>query len=118
MSIFPPTAWRIASAPNSTDASAAKPGWKSGSTGGAWWPPPSLGQPSLFPTLQPTSSRRSLRMKVVLFCGGMGMRIREYSDSIPKPMVPIGYRPLLWHVMKYYAHYGYKDFILCLGYKA
>lgn len=56
-------------------------------------------------------------MKVVLFCGGMGMRIREYSDSIPKPMVPIGYRPLLWHVMKYYAHYGHKDFILCLGYK-
>jgi glucose-1-phosphate cytidylyltransferase len=57
-------------------------------------------------------------MKVVLFCGGMGMRIREYSDAIPKPMVPIGYRPLLWHVMKYYAHYGHKDFILCLGYKA
>jgi glucose-1-phosphate cytidylyltransferase len=57
-------------------------------------------------------------VKVVLFCGGMGTRIREYSDSIPKPMVPIGYRPLLWHVMKYYAHYGHKDFILCLGYKA
>ena len=57
-------------------------------------------------------------MKVVLFCGGMGMRIREYSDSIPKPMVPIGYRPLLWYVMKYYAHFGHKDFILCLGYKA
>lgn len=57
-------------------------------------------------------------MKVVLFCGGMGMRIREYSDSIPKPMVPIGYRPLLWHVMKYYAHFGHKDFILCLGFKA
>ena len=46
------------------------------------------------------------------------MRIREYSDSIPKPMVPIGYRPLLWHLMKYYAHYGHKDFILCLGFKA
>ncbi|MCX6827577.1 MAG: sugar phosphate nucleotidyltransferase [candidate division Zixibacteria bacterium] len=57
-------------------------------------------------------------MKVVLFCGGMGMRLREYSDTIPKPMVPIGYRPILWNVMKYYAHYGYKDFILCLGYKA
>jgi glucose-1-phosphate cytidylyltransferase len=57
-------------------------------------------------------------MKVVLFCGGMGTRIREYSDSIPKPMVPIGYRPLLWHVMKYYAHFGHKDFILCLGYRA
>jgi glucose-1-phosphate cytidylyltransferase len=57
-------------------------------------------------------------MKVVLFCGGMGMRLREYSDTIPKPMVPIGYRPILWHVMKYYAHYGHKDFILCLGHKA
>ena len=54
-------------------------------------------------------------MKVVLFCGGFGMRIREYSDRIPKPMVPIGHRPILWHVMKYYAHYGHKDFILCLG---
>jgi glucose-1-phosphate cytidylyltransferase len=57
-------------------------------------------------------------MKVVLFCGGFGMRMREYSEAVPKPMVPIGYRPILWHVMKYYAHYGYKDFILCLGYKA
>jgi glucose-1-phosphate cytidylyltransferase len=57
-------------------------------------------------------------MKVVLFCGGLGMRMREYSEAIPKPMVPIGYRPILWHVMRYYAHYGYKDFILCLGYKA
>src|SRR5262249_46660265 len=57
-------------------------------------------------------------MKVVLFCGGLGMRLREHSESIPKPMVPIGYRPILWHVMKYYAHYGHKDFILCLGYKA
>jgi len=56
-------------------------------------------------------------MKVVLFCGGFGMRIREYSESVPKPMVPIGYRPILWHVMKYYAHYGHKDFILCLGYR-
>src|SRR5258707_433231 len=46
------------------------------------------------------------------------MRMREYSEAMPKPMVPIGYRPILWHVMKYYAHYGHKDFILCLGYKA
>jgi glucose-1-phosphate cytidylyltransferase len=46
------------------------------------------------------------------------MRMREYSESTPKPMVPIGYRPILWHVMKYYAHYGHKDFLLCLGYKA
>jgi glucose-1-phosphate cytidylyltransferase len=57
-------------------------------------------------------------MKVVLFCGGMGMRIREYSDSMPKPMVPIGNRPILWNIMRYYAHFGHKDFILCLGHKA
>ena len=57
-------------------------------------------------------------MKVVLFCGGFGMRLREFSESIPKPMVNIGYRPILWHVMKYYAHYGHKDFILCLGWQA
>lgn len=57
-------------------------------------------------------------MKVVLFCGGMGMRLREYSDVIPKPMVPIGYRPVLWNIMKYYAHFGHRQFILCLGYKA
>jgi glucose-1-phosphate cytidylyltransferase len=56
-------------------------------------------------------------MKVVLFCGGLGMRIRD-SEDIPKPMVHIGYRPILWHVMKYYAHYGHKDFILCLGYRS
>src|SRR2546422_11468884 len=57
-------------------------------------------------------------MKVVLFCGGLGMRLREYDENIPKPMVPIGYRPILWHVMKYYAHFGHKDFILCLGHRA
>jgi glucose-1-phosphate cytidylyltransferase len=56
-------------------------------------------------------------MKVVLFCGGLGMRIREADDRVPKPMVTIGYRPILWHVMKYYAHFGHKDFILCLGYR-
>jgi glucose-1-phosphate cytidylyltransferase len=57
-------------------------------------------------------------MKVVIFCGGLGMRLREFSEAIPKPMVPVGYRPILWHVMRYYAHFGHKDFILCLGYKA
>ena len=57
-------------------------------------------------------------MKVVLFCGGQGMRLREYSENIPKPMVPIGYRPILWNIMRYYAHFGHKDFILCLGHKA
>ena len=57
-------------------------------------------------------------MKVVLFCGGLGMRIREASESMPKPMVHVGNQPILWHVMKYYAHFGHKDFILCLGYRA
>lgn len=57
-------------------------------------------------------------MKVVLFCGGMGTRLREYSDDVPKPLVPIGQQPILWHLMRYYAHFGHKDFILCLGYKA
>ncbi len=57
-------------------------------------------------------------MKVVLFCGGLGTRLSDHSGEIPKPMVKIGYRPILWHVMKYYAHFGHKDFILCLGYRA
>lgn len=57
-------------------------------------------------------------MKVVLFCGGQGMRLRDYSEKVPKPMVPVGYRPILWHVMKYYAQYGHTDFILCLGHYA
>lgn len=57
-------------------------------------------------------------MKVVIFCGGLGTRLREFGDNLPKPLVPIGYRPVIWHVMKYYAHFGHKDFILCLGYKA
>ena len=56
-------------------------------------------------------------MKVVLFCGGLGMRLRDYSEKIPKPMITIGYRPIIWHLMKYYAHFGHKDFVLCLGYK-
>ena len=57
-------------------------------------------------------------MKVVLFCGGLGTRIREYSESIPKPMIPVGHQPILWHVMQYYSEYGHTDFILTLGYKA
>ncbi|MBE9068944.1 glucose-1-phosphate cytidylyltransferase [Leptolyngbya cf. ectocarpi LEGE 11479] len=56
-------------------------------------------------------------MKVVLFCGGLGTRLREYSETIPKPMVEIGYRPIIWNLMRYYAHFGHKEFILCLGYK-
>jgi glucose-1-phosphate cytidylyltransferase len=57
-------------------------------------------------------------MKVVLFCGGLGTRIREYSESVPKPMIPIGHEPILWHVMQYYSQYGHRDFVLCMGYKA
>lgn len=55
-------------------------------------------------------------MKVVLFCGGLGTRLREHSDTIPKPLVNIGVRPIIWHLMRYYAHYGHKDFVLALGY--
>jgi len=55
-------------------------------------------------------------MKVVLFCGGLGMRMRDGASSAPKPMAMIGERPMLWHVMRYYAHYGHTDFVLCLGY--
>ena len=57
-------------------------------------------------------------MKVVLFCGGLGMRMRDGVSSGPKPMAMIGDRPLMWHVMRYYAHYGHTDFVLCLGYGA
>jgi glucose-1-phosphate cytidylyltransferase len=57
-------------------------------------------------------------MKVVLFCGGRGTRIREYSENIPKPLIPLGGQPIMRHVMQYYASYGHDDFVLCLGYKA
>jgi glucose-1-phosphate cytidylyltransferase len=57
-------------------------------------------------------------MKVVLFCGGLGMRMRSDERSLPKPMTPIGTRPVLWHVMRYYAHFGHTEFILCLGFGA
>ena len=57
-------------------------------------------------------------MKVVILCGGKGTRLREETEFRPKPMVPIGGRPILWHIMKMYAYHGHRDFILCLGYKA
>jgi glucose-1-phosphate cytidylyltransferase len=57
-------------------------------------------------------------MKVVLFCAGLGTRIREYSTEIPKPMIPVGGQPILSHVMEYYGDYGHNDFVLCLGYKS
>ena len=56
-------------------------------------------------------------MKVVILCGGLGTRLREETEYRPKPMVPIGSRPILWHIMKTYAHYGHREFVLCLGYK-
>jgi len=56
-------------------------------------------------------------MKVVLFCGGLGTRLKEFSETIPKSLVEIGYRPIIWHLMRYYAYYGHKDFILCLGHR-
>ena len=57
-------------------------------------------------------------MKVVILAGGFGTRLSEYTESIPKPMVTIGGKPILWHIMRTYAQYGYKDFHLALGYKA
>jgi glucose-1-phosphate cytidylyltransferase len=57
-------------------------------------------------------------VKVVLFCGGLGMRMRDGVSTAPKPMAMVGERPLLWHVMRYYAHFGHTDFVLCLGYGA
>ena len=56
-------------------------------------------------------------MKVVILAGGYGTRIRDVADNIPKPMIPIGPYPILWHIMKTYAHFGHQDFIICLGYK-
>jgi glucose-1-phosphate cytidylyltransferase len=57
-------------------------------------------------------------MQVVLLCGGQGTRIRDVADDLPKPMIPIGGRPIVWHIMKRYARYGFTNFILCLGYKS
>jgi glucose-1-phosphate cytidylyltransferase len=57
-------------------------------------------------------------MKVVIFCGGLGLRMGEASTRVPKPMIPVGDRPILWHIMKYYASFGHSEFVLCLGYKA
>ncbi len=57
-------------------------------------------------------------MKVVLFCGGYGLRMRDGTTEVPKPMIMVGHRPLIWHVMRYYAHFGHDEFVLCLGYGA
>src|SRR5258706_9590358 len=91
--------------------------------------PLTLIQPIFFLTLWLNSARtdgfsgpfrrgsQSSNMKVVILCGGKGTRLREETEFRPKPMVPIGPQPILWHIMKYYAHFGHKEFILCLGYK-
>ena len=57
-------------------------------------------------------------MKVVILAGGLGTRLMEETESRPKPMVEIGGKPIIWHIMKIYAAYGFNDFIICLGYKA
>ena len=57
-------------------------------------------------------------MQVVILCGGQGTRIRDVADDVPKPMIPVGGRPILWHIMKTYAQHGFTDFVLCLGYKS
>src|SRR6185295_17256447 len=62
-------------------------------------------------------SNNPKNMKVVILCGGQGTRIRDVSEVLPKPMLPIGDKPILWHIMKIYSHYGFNDFVLCLGYK-
>src|SRR5206468_2376719 len=61
---------------------------------------------------------QGVAMQVVILCGGQGTRIRDVADDIPKPMIPIGDRPILWHIMKGYAQHGFTDFVLCLGYKS
>jgi glucose-1-phosphate cytidylyltransferase len=58
-----------------------------------------------------------MTIKAIILCGGQGTRIRDVAENIPKPMIPIGDRPILWHIMRTYAHYGVKDFVLCLGYR-
>lgn len=59
-----------------------------------------------------------MQLKTVILCGGYGTRIREVAENLPKPMIPVGDRPILWHIMKYYAHFGHTRFVLCLGYKS
>lgn len=77
----------------------------------AWRMPPRCSARSL------ERPHRRVRVKVVLFCGGLGTRLREHSEVIPKPLVNVGYRPILWHLMRYYAHYGHTEFILALGHR-
>src|ERR1700744_499411 len=70
-----------------------------------------------FKTVRPTLNRYNWPMKVVILCGGLGTRMREETEFRPKPLVDVGGRTVLWHIMKTYAHHGFRDFILCLGYR-
>src|SRR5438477_5875328 len=63
------------------------------------------------------TARPLVTTKAVILCGGLGTRLREETEFRPKPLVEIGGRPILWHIMKIYAHYGLRDFVLCLGYR-
>src|ERR1700675_5022810 len=65
-----------------------------------------------------SAQKEGWNIQVVILCGGEGTRIRDVADDIPKPMIPIGGRPIVWHIMKRYARYGFTNFILCLGYKS
>lgn len=68
--------------------------------------------------MSPHSNSDASRVPVFVLCGGLGTRLKEQTESLPKPMAPIGNRPILWHIMHSYAHHGFKRFILCLGYKS
>src|SRR5690606_35112679 len=78
---------------------------------------PRAGHDLIDQALRLSDTTEETSMKVVLFCGGLGMRLRDHAENVPKPLVPLGYRPIIWHIMKYYAHFGHTDFILCLGYR-
>lgn len=69
------------------------------------------------PPLTPRSFEQERKLKVVILCGGQGTRIRDVNENAPKPMIPIAGRPIVWHIMKYYSTRGYREFVLCLGYK-
>lgn len=78
---------------------------------------PLNGFSNIMSTDEHSSRDRNMRIKAIILCGGQGTRIRDVADDIPKPMIRIGEQPILWHIMKLYAHYNVRDFVLCLGYK-
>jgi glucose-1-phosphate cytidylyltransferase len=80
-------------------------------------PGPSRRELALAECLLAVTPRELMKMKTVILCGGLGTRLREETEFRPKPLVPVGERPILWHIMKIYSHAGYNDFVLCLGYR-